>query len=148
MLAAYPPQIAEGSLAQATWIDLIEPTDAERSAFTKAFELRVPLNTELREIEATSRLQIENDALYMTAPLIFASGDEPWIQIPSGFALSKRVLLTVRTSKCVSFDTVAKELARNGTFTPAATFTRIMEELVDHMADLLEATSNDLDDAS
>jgi magnesium transporter len=148
MLAAYPPQIAEGSLAQATWIDLIEPTDAERSAFTKAFELRVPLNTELREIEATSRLQIENDALYMTAPLIFASGDEPWIPIPSGFALSKRVLLTVRTSKCVSFDTVAKELARNGTFTPAATFTRIMEELVDHMADLLEATSNDLDDAS
>ena len=48
-------------------------------------------------------------ALYMTAPLIFASGNEPWLPTPAGFVLSKQVLMTVRFAKSATFDTVAKE---------------------------------------
>jgi magnesium transporter len=129
------------------WVDLIDPSAAERSAFEQAFGLPVPTEAELIEIETTSRLRTFKDALYLTAPLIFASKDEPWIPAPSGFVLSKRVLLTVRFAKSAAFDAVASELAAEP-FDPPLAFVRLLEVLVDRMADLLEATSRDLDDAS
>ena len=62
--------------------------------------------------------------------------------------LAKNVLLTVRFAKSASFDTVIKELAGPEKFEPVIAYTRILEELVDHMADLLEMSGRDLDDAS
>src|SRR5579862_3301777 len=149
MLNAYPLDRAKGSaLASHSWIDLLDPTDAERSAFEAAFGLRVPSNDALGEIEATSRLQVENGALYMTAPLIFASGNEPWLPSPAGFVLSKQVLMTVRFAQSATFDTVAKECGAQEKLEPAAAFVNLLEALVDHLADLLEAAGRDLDDAS
>jgi magnesium transporter len=148
MLAAYPPdRTGGGTLAGAVWVDLVEPSDAERTAFEQAFGLRVPTQAELVEIEATSRLRTVKDALYLTAPLIVAAEGEPWTPAPTGFVLSKQVLLTVRFVASGAFDAVAKELATE-TFDPALAFVRVLEVLVDRMADLLEATSHDLDDAS
>jgi magnesium transporter len=148
MLSAYPTDPAGGtSLAGCAWLDLVDPTAAEQSAFETAFGLRVPARDELGEIETTSRLQIEKGALYMTAPLIFAAANEPWILTPTGFVLSKQVLLTVHSGKSAAFDTVAKELAGEK-FEPSVAFVRILEELVDRLADLLEASGRDLDEAS
>ena len=148
MLSAFPisPNIG-ASLTDASWIDLIDPTPTETAAFEKAFGLRVPTKEELSEIETTSRLRVEHGALYMTAPLILATGDEPWIAAPTGFALSKTILLTVRFVQSTIFDSVGKEL--NGERSePALVYVRVLEELVDHVADLLEASSQALDDAS
>jgi magnesium transporter len=154
MLNAYPRALTEGlplssrNLAEQTWVDLIFPTEAERSAFERASGLDVPSENELGEIEATSRLQIKNDALYMTAPLIFAVGNEPWLPTSVGFVLSKQLLMTVRFAKSVAFDTVAKEMSAAAKPDPIAVFVRLLEELIDHLADLLESASRDLDDAS
>jgi magnesium transporter len=113
MLNDYPRALIEGlsgcDLVDQTWIDLVDPTEAERSAFERASGLRVPSKNEVGEIEATSRLQIKNDALYMTAPMIFAAENEPWFPTPVGFVLSKQLLMTVRFASSVAFDTVAKE---------------------------------------
>jgi len=147
MLTAYPTDRADGtSLAHATWVDLVDPTDAERAAFEKTFGLRVPAKEALAEIETTSRLQAEKDVLYLTAPLIFA--DQPWVSVPTGFVLSKRVLLTVRAAKTPAFDTVAKELGSADKADPVFVFVRILEDLVDHLADMLESSGRDLDSAS
>ena len=97
MLSAFPITSDLGkSLTGASWIDLVDPTPTEIAGLEKAFGLRVPTSEELSEIETTSRLRVEQGALYMTAPLIIATGDEPWITAPTGFVLSKTVLLTVR----------------------------------------------------
>jgi magnesium transporter len=142
------PIIPDGkSLSNAVWIDLIDPSPAETTACEKAFGLHVPNKDELSEIETTSRLRVEHGALFMTAPLVIASGDEPWIPAPTGFVLSKTVLLTVRFTRSTVFDAVSKELSAER-FEPALAYVCILEELVDHMADLLEATSRDLDTAS
>jgi magnesium transporter len=149
MLNAYPKGSAKDSaLASHTWIDLLNPTDAERAAFEDAFKLRVPTKDALGEIESTSRLQVENNALYMTAPLIFATGDEPWLPSPTGFVLSQQVFMTVRFAASASFDTVAKECGVQEKLEPATAFVNLLEELVDHLADLLEAAGRDLDDTS
>lgn len=149
MLSAYPAARPDGaSLSGAAWIDLIDPTPDERTACETALGLRVPTKEELGEIETTSRLQIEQGALYMSAPLIFAAQNEPWILVPTGFVLAKNVLMTVRFAQAASFDAVSKELAAPGRFDPALAFVRLLEELVDHMADLLEFSTRELDEAS
>jgi magnesium transporter len=149
MLDAYPTNRNDGrSLATAPWIDLVDPTDAERSAFEQAFGLRVPTKEKLAEIETTSRLRVEQNALYLTAPLIFAAENEPWILAPTGFVLAKHVLMTVRFARSAAFDTVIRELGEAEKFEPTLAFVRLLEELVDRMADLLEASGRDLDEAS
>ena len=148
MLIAYPPDPSGNTkLADSTWVDLIDPTAVERAAFEDKFGLRVPAQDELGEIEATSRLQFENGALYMTAPLIFASASEPWLPVPTGFVLSKQVFMTLRSGKSAAFDCAAKELW-NQKFEPSNAFATVLEELVDHLADLLEAAGRDLDETS
>ena len=148
MLTAYPPsQTGHGTLLDSSWVDLVDPTSVERAAFEDTFKLRVPAQDELGEIESTSRLQVENGALYMTAPLIFASANEPWIPVPTGFVLSKQVFMTLRTGRSAAFDCAAKELW-NEKFEPSIAFATVLEELVDHLADLLEAAGRDLDEIS
>ena len=57
MLNAYPKdRSGSHSLSGRIWVDLVEPTEAERAAFEAAFGLRVPAHDQLGEIEATSRL--------------------------------------------------------------------------------------------
>jgi hypothetical protein len=51
-------------------------------------------------------------ALYMTVPFILATGDEPWITVPTGFVLSKAVLLTVRFVQSAIFDSVKRGIER------------------------------------
>ena len=148
MLNAFPIVSDIGkSLTDACWIDLVDPTPTEAAAFEKSFGLRVPTKEELSEIETTSRLQVDHNALYMTAPLILATGDEPWIAAPTGFVLSKAILLTVRFMQSTIFDSVSKEL-KVKRLEPTLAYVRVLEELVDHVADLLEASSQALDDAS
>jgi magnesium transporter len=152
MLAAYPTHRPDAaSLKTATWVDLLDATATERAAFEQAFGLRVPTKEQLVEIETTSRLRTEGDALYMTAPLLYAADNEPWVLVPTGFVLAKNVLLTVRSAKLSAFHTVITELERAGHGEPADsthTFVRLLEALVDRVADLLETSSHDLDDAS
>ena len=154
MLNAYPGAAAQVSslsrrdLAERAWVDLVSPTESERAAFERASGLGVPSNNDLGEIEATSRLKIRNDALYMTAPLILAEEKEPWLPTPVGFVLSKQLLMTVRMAPSAAFDTVAKETSAAPKPDPAAVFVRLLEELIDHTADLLEAAGRDLDEAS
>jgi magnesium transporter len=149
MLGAYPSKLNESiALKDAVWVDLIDPTDAERAAVEKTFGLRVPTKEQLVEIEATSRLRIENDAFYFTAPLIFAADNEPWVVVPTGFVLAKHVLFTVRFAELTAFDTVIAELGASTKCAPALAFVRLLEVLVDRLADLLEMSGRDLDDAS
>jgi magnesium transporter len=149
MLSAYPTHHAQGTtLNNAVWVDLVDPTQAEKSAFRDTFGLRVPTKEQLAEIETTSRLRTEHDALYMTAPLIFAGKDIPWVLLPTGFVLAKNILLTVRFAKSATFEAVSAELEAGEQCDPAHAFVRLLEALVGNMADLLEASAGDLDDAS
>ncbi|HUC48100.1 MAG TPA: CorA family divalent cation transporter, partial [Xanthobacteraceae bacterium] len=54
----------------------------------------------------------------------------------------------VRSVPSQYFDKVVADITRHQSFDPAFAFVRILEEIVDHMADLLETTSRELDDAS
>ncbi|MDE1973909.1 MAG: hypothetical protein KGI48_12065 [Hyphomicrobiales bacterium] len=149
MLIAYPSRgTGIASLKDAAWVDLIDPSATERTAFEQAFGLPVPSKEALIEIEATSRLRTDHDALYMTTPLILASESGPWIVTPTGFVLAKNVVATVRFENSPAFEAVIAEVNKGDKLKPTVVFVRLLEVLVDRTADLLEASARDLDDAS
>ena len=52
MLSAYPKHLTQGaSLKNSAWVDLLDPTEPEKSAFQDAFGLQVPVKEQLAEIE-------------------------------------------------------------------------------------------------
>jgi magnesium transporter len=153
MLFAYPhrhgPEDADDALAQAVWIDLLDPTDEEIARVEQATGLRTPTRLAISEIEASSRLQREGGALYLSAPLVAGADTDAFALSPAGFVLNARHLLTVRFDRFSAFDSAAAIAARDGaSLTSLGAFTCLFESIVDHTADLLERSAAELDQAS
>src|SRR5471030_1870510 len=80
-------------LLSAVWIDLQDPTAEEVEIVAKATGLHVPTQAEVSEIEASSRLALRDDVLYLSMPLItLANGPRA---VSAGFVLCPERLLTV-----------------------------------------------------
>src|SRR6478609_6653363 len=101
MLHSYPE--AEEPWSDATWLDLCDANESERSAVERATGLRIPDRSAVSEIETTSRVYTENDALYLSTPIpASANASEPLSAV--GFVLTPRVLISVRFTKDAVFD--------------------------------------------
>src|SRR5881628_2389685 len=100
MLRTFPP----GDPSAAVSIDLIRPEPAEIETVRRATGLRVPTETQISEIESSSRLAFEGGAYYLSAPVGAVGRDGEHSLMPIGFALSARVLLTVSFSSLPSIE--------------------------------------------
>ena len=58
------------------WIDLIEPSREEELFVEKALGIEVPTRDDLKDIEPSARLYVENDAVFMTASLVWKAETE------------------------------------------------------------------------
>lgn len=142
MIRSFPH--AESPWAGAIWIDLIHGTDEERAEVERITGLRVPTESAVSEIETTSRVYMENDAMYMSSPLP-ASGDAREPMSAVGFVLTKKVLITVRFSQNPVFEALYASCVKSGPHSACDVFLRVLEALVDRSADTLEHTSAELD---
>ncbi len=147
MLASYPQPWKSGRV-HGVWIDLLDPTQEEKSAVEQSFGLRVPTKQELSEIETTSRLRAEQSGLYMSAPLISIAENGAWLPAPTGFVLSKRGLVTIHFEPLAVLQSVAQQLHGKDKLQPAEVFALILEAIVDRAADHLESAAERLDGAS
>ena len=75
-------------LAGAAWIDLLDPTDAERAAVEQATGLELRSRADLSEIENSSRLYTEGETLYLSLPLTVGAMDGHFGTSPLGFILT------------------------------------------------------------
>ena len=153
MIRAYPAldggdALSKARLSQAVWVDLISPDAAEVAAVEAAFGVRVPTKDEVSEIEVSSRLKVENKALYMSAPLVAGVLGQVWETAPTGFVLCPKACITVRFEKLAAFDAVGAALKDATELTPDLAMIRLLEEIVDRAADHLELTADDLTKAS
>jgi magnesium transporter len=110
--------------------------------------LRVPTREALSEIESSSRIFMEKDALYLSMPLITPMDDLSTTLMPVGFVVAKHALLTIRFAPASSFDAVAKAVQGEMDLAPDDVFARIVEAMVDRAADRLEQAGGELDDVS
>jgi len=84
-------------LAEAVWIDLKSPGEDEIAMVERATGLKIPTREEVSAIEASSRLQRVDRALYLSAPLLTA-GEATHLS-PAGFVLTPERLITLRFDK-------------------------------------------------
>lgn len=130
------------------WIDLVDPTQEETDLVCERFGIRVPTLESLREIEASSRLRVDGDALYMSAPLLSGTLTERWAVAPTGFVLTPKHIATVRYAELPAINGVFDEIAGAPDMLPPEIFVRLLEEVVDRAADHLERASANVGDAS
>jgi magnesium transporter len=158
MLRAYGPG-CDGSVVEArleripdgaTWIDLEEPTKAEEALVERCVHLNVPTQSEMAEIEPSSRLYERNGALYMTISVLSGVVDGQPTTTPMGFVLSDNRLVTIRygTPKPVRAfsDHVRREpdLARDAN----TVLVRLLDAIIDRLADELESLSGEIEQIS
>ena len=134
---------------EAVWIDLLNPTDEEKAFVETRARVHIPSLEELSEIESSSRLAVDQDAIYISLPAV-AQAQTPDAHLsPLGFVLTQRVLVTIRFSAFPSFDIVAERVSKNETVQgPVAVFMALLETMVDRGADALERLGDELDKVS
>jgi magnesium transporter len=146
MITKIPSSAA--SLAEAFWIDLLDPSDGERAEVEQATKLELPTKDALNEIESSSRVYIEGDVLYLSTPV--GAGTDCLSDAPTtlGFVLSRKRLLTLRFGKIAAVDKLLEAYAHEDEPSPGDAFMKILEVIVDQVADTLEHASAALEQIS
>ena len=117
MLTAYPAapdtasETASPTRRASSWVDLLDPTEAEKASVEGKHGFKLPSRRELSEIESSSRISEENGVLYLSMPIVAYAGALDQAPSPLGFVLSKDVLVTIRYTPLRSFDAVAAKFS-------------------------------------
>src|SRR5690348_930949 len=92
-----PRDLATAALPPGTfWIDLLQPKPVETAFVERTTGVSLPSFEALAEIESSSRLRIDGNVLYLSAPLVYrATANEPQAT-PVGFILTRERLITIR----------------------------------------------------
>jgi magnesium transporter len=146
MRAADPPAVA--SLPEeVVWIDLKEPSTEEIRAVEHALGIEMPTREEMREIEESSRIYEERDALYLTAtiPIHADTGRPDGTEVT--FILKGDRLVTLRYADPQPFRSLRQRLERYGGGLGGghAAFFWLIDATVSRLADLLERSASDID---
>ena len=134
----------------AVWFDLTNGTDDERSSVEQITGLHVPTLAEISEIESSSRLYTDGDAIYVSTPVVSQGDAGAPVASLIGFALSPRHLVSVRFAALPSFDaSVARFNKPSGVpATAIEALVGLLEAMVDHSADILEQIGSQLGQVS
>ena len=132
------------------WIDLLNPTRAEEKLAEKALGQNVPTREEMAEIEPSSRLYERQGATFMTASVLHGvTGQQPDTD-PVSFVLTDKLLVTVRYVDPVPFIQFNKHLCAEPELATDAVslLVRLMDTIIDRLADELEATAAQMEKVS
>jgi magnesium transporter len=124
------------------WADLLNPTREDEKLAERALGQNVPTREEMAEIEPSSRLYERRGVLYMTATVLHGiTGQEPDTD-PVSFILTDKLLVTVRYIDPKPFVRFSEHLlAEPDLATDALSiFVRLMDTIIDRLADELETT--------
>ena len=151
MLRTYGPS-CDGSLIEAsaqkipstaTWVDLEEPTREEEALVERCIHLNVPTETEMAEIEPSSRLYERDGALYMTVSVLYGIVDGNPSTTPISFVLTDNRLVTVRYATPKPIRAFADHAVRDPSLVKDAptVLVRMLDAIIDRLADEIEDVS-------
>ena len=134
----------------AIWIDLFCPSKVEEEQVEHHIGKSIPSRAEMVEIEFSSRLYKENDAIFMTA-MMLAQADSPEPKIdPVTFVLTNNQLITIRYIESQSFRLFISKLKKIEPMhrDPVNLLIELLDATVDRLADILELVASRLDQYS
>jgi magnesium transporter len=160
MLRVYSPSLPSGTVIDAAashamppdaiWIDLVDPSAAEEKLVEEALRLSIPTRAEMDEIEPSSRLYEYQGTLFLTATVLAGLASDDPISTPISFVLTDKHLITVRYANPKPFRLFVDHVARQPDLLANSTTTlvRLLDAIVDRLADALEQTATELETIS
>ena len=132
---------------QAVWIDLVLPTAAEDALVERVLGVSIPSRDEMKSIEASMRLYVEDEAVYMTATIVSQLDTAEPKASPVSFILSRGRLATVRYVEPLPFGTFHAKVQRSnsGIIDAPSTLLGLLESIIGRVADVVERVSAELD---
>jgi magnesium transporter len=136
--------------AGVNWVDAFQPTDVEQDFLRRVLGIDPPSRERLSEIENSSRLYTIGDHLYLATPTIYHDTAGLTRTTPLGFVLGKDQVLTIRFKPIKACDHHRYAPPEGDHPLPGGVggFLSILEQIVDHLADDLEAITSDLENHS
>ncbi|QMW22416.1 magnesium transporter CorA family protein [Sandaracinobacteroides saxicola] len=140
----------DGVLPEGTvWVDVADPLPHEKEWVEKALALDLPTRADMEEIEASSRVYREGDASFMTATQVVGLDSDDPTAVPIAFILTPRLLVTLRFSDPHSFRQMILHCERVPLpDSSLAVLIKLLDMIVDRLADILERMSADVDRTS
>nr|AOS95183.1 Mg2+ and Co2+ transporter [uncultured bacterium] len=137
-------------LADGVWIDMMEPTKGEEIAVEALLRIDVPSQEEMREVESSSQIYRDGDAIIMTIRILGVTDRPSPILIAATFILTPTRLVTLRYADPTPFKSfVARASKEDGYLSSAcAAMSGLLEAVVGRIADILEGIGDELDDVS
>jgi magnesium transporter len=144
---AEPPAALRPDLV---WIDLVEPTREEDLMMEGLLGISIPTRQDLKGIEPSSRLYTDDDAVFMTASLVYRSDTEMPGLTDVGFILAGKRLVTVRYAEPRAFGLFKAGMHRipGGCRNGVVILTRLLETITDRTAEILEQAVDKIDELS
>lgn len=132
------------------WLDLFMPTAEEVHVVENALDIDVPTPDEMKEIEASSRLRIEDGTMVMTALVLAQVEMERPMCSAITFMLSHGKLVTLRYSDPLPFRAFTSRAAHKpgGFGQGEAVLMGLMDAIIDRGADILERIGDDVNNLS
>ncbi|MDR9775640.1 magnesium transporter CorA family protein [Rhizobium hidalgonense] len=129
------------------WIDMIEPSRDEELYVERVLGIEVPTRDDLKDIEPSARLYVENDAVFMTASLLWKAETDAPTLTDVAFILAGNRLVTIRYAHPKSFALFIAALHRlpENWRSGAALLAKLLETIVDRTAEILEVSISRLD---
>ena len=145
-----PHQLDKSRLNNVLWIDLHMPDNNTISALESALGIDIPTPDDMREIETSSRLYREANALFMTATIVFSADTAAPRSTPVTFIVQPSRLITLRYADPSPFRRMATicEKDKSLLHDPTRLLSELLDAIVDRLADLLERTAVELDELS
>lgn len=132
----------------AVWIDLVRPTREEELAVEAALAVDLPTREEMAALEPSSRLYQERGATFMTATLLARSHEDKPFGTPVTFVLAKGMLVTLRYEELRAFTVFSGRALEEEKDTGAEALLGLLDAVVERLAQVLDDTGQDVEQAS
>jgi len=132
------------------WVDLLHPAREEELIIEKLLFIAMPTREKMQEIEDSSRLYTEKDAVVMTLPVINKSTtDEPETAAIT-FIMTGTRLVTIRYADPAPFGMFIQRINRQPALAVSGeqVLIGLLEQVADRLADILETEAADLEKLS
>ncbi len=146
-LNSIDPITAPAKVPDAIWLDLCAAAPEEFAFATRETGLSLPEESDIVEIETSSRLSVNADVLTVTMPIV-SRGPEGLQASACGFVLSPTRLVTIRLVPSILFDHFAEQIHNLGAVPSASLFCCLLEAITYRHADELERLRRELDELS
>ena len=133
------------TLENTVWIDLVDPSGAEKRAVESFLGTEIQSRAQAEEIESSSRYFETDDAIFANTNFLTPGAEEYMMQAVS-FTLVDQTLTTLREVPLRSFTELQRRLQVNPKQYPSGytVFATILDQRVDLDADMIELLSKEI----